>query len=489
MTLWGIKKFFFENANQTQTIIKNTFWLGLAEAISGFLRLVLLIYVARILGATEYGKFTFAMAFIMLLASFADFGLSQTTTRQLVQEGERDYSSIISLRSILSMVTIILMVAGSFFITDNYQIRQVIWILGAYMAISNLSEIIFAFFRAHEKMQYEAWAKIMQAIITTGIGIFLILTFPSVQNLGYSYVFASIIALIFILLLFFLRAKVLAIKWDKAIWKKYLLMTWPLGLTAICAGIYTYIDSTMMGAWGQVIQTGWYNAAYKIICIVLIPSTLISQSFYPVMSRGFKESTEKLQRVFNKQMKVTIFLGIPLIAGGIILAPQIVNFFYGASFSPAILAFQFLIIMAGVIFISTVLNQILIVAHQQKKLFLITFIGAMVNIILNIMLIPTLSLYGAALSTVITYLILLLLAYLFVFRFTKIRPINADISIVILATIIATTIMSFVLNCPKVYKMHLSPAVFIGIIVYSLAFLLAKIIENGVISLNKNVRN
>jgi len=484
-----IKKFFFENANQTQTIIKNTFWLGLAEAISGFLRLFLLIYVARIMGAAEYGKFTFSIAFVILLGSIADFGLSQTATRQLVQEGENDYSSIISLRLILSMVTIVLMIVGAFFITTSYPIRQLIWILGIYIAISNFSEIIFSFFRAREKMQYEAWTKIVQAIVTTAIGVFLVLAFPSVQNLGYSYALASAIALIFILSIFFIHTKSFTMKWDRAVWKKYLLMSWPLGLMAIFAAIYTYIDSVMMGAWGQIIQTGWYNAAYKIISVVLIPGALISQSFYPAMSRGFKESTKELQRVFNKQMRITIIWAIPLVMGGIMLAPQIVYFFYGASFSPAILAFQFLIIMAGNIFLTTVLNQILVVAHQQKRLFFVNLLGAIINIILNIILIPILSLYGAALSTVATYFVLFLLTYLLVSRFTEVRPININILTTFFITIIATAIMCFMLKNIQIYKLQLFPLVFMGAIIYFAVFLSAKIIISRIVLSKKNVGN
>ena len=59
-----IKNFLLENIGIKQTILKNTFWLVSAEAVTGLLRLVLLIYAARILGATEYGKFTFAFSFV-----------------------------------------------------------------------------------------------------------------------------------------------------------------------------------------------------------------------------------------------------------------------------------------------------------------------------------------------------------------------------------------------------------------------------------------
>jgi len=78
--------FLLHNLGEKQTIAKNTFWLGVAEGITRFLKLFLIIYVARILGATEYGKFTFALAFVSLFAIFSDFGISTITTREIARD-------------------------------------------------------------------------------------------------------------------------------------------------------------------------------------------------------------------------------------------------------------------------------------------------------------------------------------------------------------------------------------------------------------------
>ena len=59
---------------------------------------------------------------------------------------------------------------------------------------------------------------------------------------------------------------------QKTIWQKFLKMSWPLALTGLFGVLYTYIDSVMMGYFGQITETGWYNAAYKLIFVSLIPS-------------------------------------------------------------------------------------------------------------------------------------------------------------------------------------------------------------------------
>ena len=331
------KSFFLENIGLKQTIAKNVFWLALAEGITRLLKLFLIIYVARVLGATEYGKFTFALAFVSLFVIFCDFGLSQIITREFSREREKekDFSSIFSLKILLSLGFLILVLFGSFFITIDPVIRGVIWILAVYIMVNNFSGIIYAFLKARQQMEYEAWASILQALAVTAAGFFVILNFPSVQNLSFSYLFASIVTLIFVLLFFHLQFFPLKISWKRSIWRNYLTMSWPLAMAVAFGTIYNQIDSVMMGYWGQITQTGWYNAAYKIIGATLIPSGLIFTSFYPAMSTAFKESKEKFQKIWSYQMEIMILLAVPLVAGGIALAPRIIDFIYDSSLHPS----------------------------------------------------------------------------------------------------------------------------------------------------------
>jgi len=151
-------------------------------------------------------------------------------------------------------------------------------------------------------------------------------------------------------------------------------------------------------------------------------SGFISMSFYPALSKCFKESKESLQRVWNYQMETMILLFIPVVAGGIILAPWVIEIVYNDTYLPAILAFQLLMIMAGICFLQSPFNHILIATDQQKKLFKATACGAIMNVVLNLVLIPKFSLYGAAASTVITWLVLLFVCFYFTRRYTPVDP-------------------------------------------------------------------
>lgn len=467
-----VKSLLLDNKTIKQTVFKNTFWLGIAEVVSRVLRLILIIYVARILGATEYGKFTFALAFISLFFIFHDFGLPLIVTREFSGEKEREKElySVFSLKIVLSLGVSILILIGSFFVTSDHAIQEIILILALFSLISGFLTITYAFFQARQRMEYQAWATILQASVVTSVGIFVLLNFPSVRNLSYSYLFSSVVALIFVLFFFHFKILPLRIFWQKTVWQRYLKMSWPMALIGLFGVIYTYIDSVMLGYWGYITETGWYNAAYSIIHVILLPAGFISTSIYPILSRFFKESKEKLQDTLQGQMKVMILLAFPLVTGGIALAPKIIIFIYGLNFSPSILAFQILIIIAGFVFLSSPFHYLFIAVNQQKKIFYISAAGAAINIVLNLLLIPRFTLYGAAMATLITYFIMFILVLFSVKYFTPISLFNFQLTKILIFAVLATGFMYFLIKQPLVYNLSIILTLILGTLVYFLTF-------------------
>ena len=467
----NIKSIFFDNTSIKQTFFKNTFWLAIASVINKFLKFILFIYIARILGATEYGKFTFALAFASLFIIFADFGLSQIITREFAREKEKEkeFSAIFSLKILLCFGALILILISSFFVTLDPLIQKIIWILGICLLAGNFSGIIFAFFQARQKMEYQAFASVLEALLVTGVGLFILFYFPSVENLSYSYLFAALVVLILVLIFFHFKIQKIFFNLDKLIWKRFLLMSWPLALAGAAGAVCNQTDSVMMGYFGQITQTGWYNAAYRIITITLIPIGLISTSLYPVLSKSFGESKEKLQKIWNYNMEMIIFLVVPLVIGGMVLAYKIINFVYGPEYLPSVLAFKILIIMAGIIFIYTPFLSLLTVSNYQKKVFWAILFGAAINVVLNLILIPKFSLYGAAFATIITQFLIFLLLLKFTLKFTSINPFNFKLFFSFIIAFFSGLVMYIAISRPQIFNLHILFSVLIGTLVYFVA--------------------
>lgn len=480
----NIRQLFLENRSLKQTVFKNTFWLATAQILSRLLTFFLFVYVARVLGPEEYGKIAFGLSFILLASIFSDFGLSQIVTREFSREkeAEKEYPALLSLKGVLFFISFGIIIIGSFFITSNPALRTIIWILAAYVTVNSFSQLIYALFEARQRMEYEAFAQIFQAVLFTAIGFFVIFNFPSAKNFAYGYLVGTIIFLTFLFPFFHFRLYPLFLKLDKNLWVKYLRMSWPLAFAGLFATIHNQIDTVMMGYLNQITEAGWYNAASRIARFAVTPIGLISTSFFPPLSIAFKESAEKLQRIWDHLIEIVIFLAIPLMVGGVFLGKRIIEFVYDKSYTPSILAFQILILTSGVIFVFTPFVKLLIAANQQKKILFVGIVGALINIILNLLLIPKYSLYGAAFATVITYFIMFLLVFVFTSRNTQIKPFDTKIFWSLIGIILSSGLMILTISYSPIYNFPILYLIAVGAIVYCIYFYFYKKLWNFIFS-------
>lgn len=464
-------EFFFEKQGLRKTILKNTIWLAFGEGISRIFTVFLLLYVARILGPGEFGVFSFALSIVTIFVIFSDFGLTDITTREFARDrnSEQEYSGIVSLKIILSIIVFIFIAIISFFIVQDQKIQKIILILAAYMLMNNFLMLIYAFFRARQQMQYEALIRVVQAVFMAGLGFYFVSHFQSAEAFSYVLFGTTFLVMIFVVLAFSIFIKPISIIFAPTVWKKFLLISWPLGLAMMFGVIYIRIDSVMMGFWGQIIEVGWYNAAHRTMGLAVIPMILISLSFYPALSRLFKESKEKLQRTWNILMEIMILLAIPITMGGIIFAPELMDFLYTKQYEPAVLAFQILIVVAGLNFLYNPYGIALVISDQQKKHLYAIASAAFLNIFLNFMLIPRYSLYGAAVATLITYILLLVLEVEFVRRFTPISIFNIKLLKTFFISLTLTIIMVFVVKYSFISNLHILFQIGMGIVVYGAA--------------------
>ena len=191
------KGFLFENKTTGQTIAKNTFWLFLAEGVNKGLMFFLTILLARYLGAEGYGQFAFAMSFTALFSVFADFGLSTLTIREVARNNKlaKKYVNNISVMKLfLGVITFSLIVGTIQFIRKSSDVNLLIYLFAGYIIINSFNNFFRSIFRAFEKMQYEAYSKIIQGLTLFGFGLYFLLNRFSTAYIVSAYIFASLIS-------------------------------------------------------------------------------------------------------------------------------------------------------------------------------------------------------------------------------------------------------------------------------------------------------
>lgn len=467
-----IKNLFFKNIGIKQTIVKNTFWLAVAEAVSGLLKFALLIFAVRILGAIEYGKFTFALSFVSLMAVFADLGIAHIATREFSrsQDNENKFSTFLAVNLVLTIAALVLMLGGSFFVTPVFSLRKIIWIMSFFILISSFLGIFYSFFRSRQKMEYESVVKIIQAMAVFAIPLLALRYFKSAIGFAYGYLLSNLLAVSLFLLFFHFYFKPLSINWSKKGAFNILKISWPLSIGFTNNWLYITTTSVMLGYFNLIVENGWYNASSKIAYTAFIPATLIINNFYPVLSNFFVNSKQDFQKNWNRLMGIMIFFAALLIAGGIALSSKIIYSFYGSDFLPSVLALQFLTVVMGIGFIIYPYNILLIVSGQQKKNFAVIMAGVFLNIILNFILIPVFGLTGALISVLISCLFAFLLVLFALKESEKMNLFNGNLIEKTAIASISGVLMFFIASKSFVYNFNAFISVPVSFFCYCLLF-------------------
>lgn len=468
-----IKGFLFDHLNTRQILAKNAFWLAVSEFVPRIFKFFLAVFTARILGATDYGAFSFALAFASMFLIFSDFGLGAIVIREFSRDPtqEKHFPAVLSLKMLLGFAVLAVTIAGSFLITPDQTIRWAIWILAFYIFFQSLKSLAHALFNARQRMEYEAASNLFAAITLTTFGFFVLLTAPSIISLGFAYAISSFLALIFVFLLLQWRIIPVATSFVPRIWKQFLSLSWPLGFSSFGFMVIGQIDFLTLGFFGQITQNGWYNAAYTIFGIMFLPVIIVYQSFFPVMSRAFRESLEKLQKMYNLQSEIAIFLAFGFLAGGLALAPRIIDYIYDPSFAPANLSLAILSAAAVFSFLAYPLQQILLISNLQKKILIASFAAALANLVLDILLVPQFSLYGTAFATFVTYAVMWALLFRDASFYAPITMFSTSLSLAIFVAALAAGIAYISLGLPMLANFHTLILVFLGGTIYTLAFL------------------
>ena len=167
--------------------------------------------------------------------------------------------------------------------------------------------------------------------------------------------------------------------------------------------IYTNLDTVMLGFMKSNVDVGYYNAAVKIKHILLSIVTSLGAVLLPRLSYYIKQGViEEFIKITNKALHFVIIIAIPMTIYFIIYAKEGIYFLSGNEYTGAILPMQIImptLILVGISNITGI--QMLVPLGKEKVVLLSEICGAVVDVILNLLLIPCFSASGAAIATVI----------------------------------------------------------------------------------------
>ncbi|SNB46606.1 flippase [Geobacter sp. DSM 9736] len=409
MNRWPLPEFIrrkLEGRQALQGIIANTGWLFADRIIRMGIGLLVSVWVARYLGPSQFGLLNFATAFVALFAAFSTLGLDGIVVRELVRhpDDRREIlGSAIFLRLAGSLVTIVSAAGIISLLRQGEELPRLMVMIISIGTLFQTLDVIDFWFQSRVLSKYTVMAKNGAFIIAAFLKAILILR-------GAPLIFFAWAALLELVLaaaglVFFYRRNGGRIReWlvRGARCRSLLADSWPLILSGLSIAVYMKIDLVMLGKMAGDQAVGIYSAATKMSEVwYFIPMAIVSSIFPSVIRAREKDESlyyRRMQRLFSFMAALSFSIAVPMT----FLASLVVVPLFGEQYAAAgpVLAVH---IWASLFVFYGVAQSPWDLAENLTRLALFRMaFGAIINVALNIILIPAYGVMGAAVATVIS---------------------------------------------------------------------------------------
>ncbi len=470
-----------------QRIAKNTAFLTTADIASFIIGFFFTMYVARYLGAEGFGILSFALAFTAIFGVFTDIGLQQLMIREIARDkalAQKYLGNIAALKIFLVIITFGLIALTINLLDYPWQTTKVVYLVALSVVFNAFSMMFYGMFRAHERMEFAALGLVLSSVLTLSGALYAISQDFSVVAFASVYSIASAIALAYSFTVSVWKFSIPRIEIDLGFWKESLKEAWPFALTAVFATIYFWIDSVMLSLMKGEDVVGWYNAAYRLVFLLWFIPTAYMASVFPVMARYYVSSEELLRFIYEKSFKYLLILAVPIAVGTTLLADKIILLIFGLEYYRSVIALQILVWSTVFAFASGVFGQLFNSVNRQIITTKVVAIGAVLNVVMNLILIPKYGLTGASIATVATSFVNFALFFIWS------RRIGYGISIRKLINIIAVvSISSGVMCVPIIYfkDFYILALIPLSALVYFIVLLIIRGIDREDVTLFRSV--
>ncbi|MFC1915614.1 flippase [Chloroflexota bacterium] len=457
-----------------QRIAKNTLVLYVAHIVTALLSAVLVVFIARILGAANYGVFSFAIVFTSLFGILTNLGMNELIIREVARDKDKasKYSgNTVVMRLILSVIVIALIITTINLMNYPRETVLVVSIFGFYTILTSLAAIFRVTFRAFERMEYEALVSVIAKLISFSLGMAVLFAGYGVVQLAFVFLFAGVAELLISFLICVAKFARPRLEADWGFWKQSLRISFPFILSNAFTLIYIRIDTVMLSKMKGDAVVGWYNAAYNLVLALEPVVFLFMTAVFPVMAQLFISSKESLKMSYEKSFKYLLILGLPMSVGLVALADRIILFLYAEGFTPSITALQIVGWYLLLVCMSRPILYLLVSINRQGWMAFIAGMGAFANIGLNLLLIPPLSYVGAAIATIATQSLVIVISWLVAARYLFKLPVHR----IILKPLIASVLMGgIVYQLNQVAEVNLFLLITLGAVLYFVLIWLMK---------------
>ncbi|MGD1049405.1 MAG: flippase [Candidatus Krumholzibacteriaceae bacterium] len=397
----------FRIGSALRSIAVNTGWLFVPQILRIILAFFVTAWLARYLGPSQYGIFNYAIAIVFLFGPITRLGLEGVVVQEIVREpdrGDEILGTTFFLRLIGGVVSMGIVVLAVALMRPGDVLTMTLAAIVAFGMIFQAYDAIDLWFQAEVRSKYAVYANTVSLVVKNVVVICLIVVHASLVAFAWVWVLEAILAAAGLVIVY--RARGLDIKrwhvsWPRA--KRLLGLGWPMILASSFAVVYLKIDQVMLGQMATQSEVGIYSAAVKVSEAWYFVPAAISMSVFPFLVQG-KALGEDVYRTRVQQLfdfLVWISLGVAVVVT--FAAHFAVVLVFGEPYARAGTMLAILTWAGVFFFLREALGRWFITENLLVFSFVSNGIGAVVNVVLNLFLIPRYGGIGAAVATVISY--------------------------------------------------------------------------------------
>ncbi len=389
------------------------------------LALVVSIFVARYLGPEEYGILSYAISLASLFAIATHMGLSGLAVRELVNNPDEHrelMGTIFVVKFVGGLIAMVVFLVFIFNFGEAYDVEFWVLLVVSGSILLKPFEVFDFWFQSKVKAKYSSIVRATTTILISILKLVFVIIGAHLLAFAFAYLLQSLLIALLFVIIFKKQSKLSIKKWKFNLLraKELLGQGWMIMLGAIFAMIYIKIDQVMIRWLVNAEEVGIYSVAAKLSESWYFIPTVIVASIFPKLielrdTSNFKFK-KRLQQLFDLLFSLAFILAIIIT----FVASPLIDFLYGAEYqrTAAILSIH---IWAGIfIFMRAAFSKWILVEDAITFSMITQGAGALVNVFLNIILIPKFGGLGAAFATILSYA---MASYVVLFFYKKSRPV------------------------------------------------------------------
>lgn len=390
--------------NLASQLKKNFVFISTISIFDKIVSFILVVVIARYLGAAIYGKYAFAVAFISFFVLLSDFGITSLITRNVSKDFKSSnyyLSYSFSFKILASICSLGLLSLLIMLIKPLQENSSILFLVAIALLIRGITSVFFAIIRAHRKLQYEAIAGFINRIITASIGISILILSKNINYFLIVFLLACLIELVFVFNII-KRITSFQFRFDLKVFKTLVVFAFPFMVNGGMSIINYRVDSLIINFEHGSVATGIYNAAYTIVLSLIIIQEIVGRIFLPLFSNLERKDQGFFVRSFIQVFKLILILALLIGLIGSFFSNEIIGTIYGTGFETSANCLRILIWSLFFMFGGYVLTITLIAKNEEKAVLKARILTALLNILLNLILIPQYSFIGASIATIVS---------------------------------------------------------------------------------------